>query len=135
MGSTEQFINCPECGYEEAFERIESKYLSIHRFCYRCGYDHHQLGAPGYPTPLLVKDVKSGGNGAVYWKMKGRDILHYAPIEEICMEKLMKQRERYRVEFLEYTYEENGQWFIKDIVTEKTRPYDRTYSYFAEYLY
>ena len=46
----------------------------------------------------------------------------YAPRQQVRLDK-MKALDKYK--YFEVSFEEDGKWFLKDLVTGKTRPYDK----------
>ena len=86
MSGTEEYIICPECGYEKGYEHTDWKDVVFWRHCERCGYTVDFQGEPedclplilGHPPapevwlrgPRIRRCEVSGGTGLCWWRMK-----------------------------------------------------------------
>lgn len=134
---------CQRCGYQRAIEGERADWVPL------------VLGNPSGieftdDFPRLTRDEESGGYGVLFWEMKEGegeeepsygsndpepetpplDKPHrapvtkfgYAPVQQVYLDKI-KALDKY--EYLEFSFEVRGKWFLKDFVTGKQRPYDK----------
>ena len=154
MGSYEGPMDCPICGYEYATEYDNSTTGERYEHCQRCG---HSLAIELYPQDSAgsLERREGGGIGVFCWRMKPGEEeddpaeaaynddnfppsnkpwkaptskVGYAPRQEVRLDK-MKALDKYK--YFEVSFEENGQWFLKDLVTGKTRLFDKPGDYWT----
>jgi len=130
MGSTQTHDKCPRCDYDYAmfdfYYRIQAQYV----FCERCGYSykHDQEGEEesfGVGS-FRVMPVQGAGVLGSFDKLEDREQF----LKDFKDGKMVDEEGKQPKE-LTYTFLENGEWFIYDLVNDETKPFP-TLPFWAE---
>jgi len=114
---------CLKCGYTHAEEEADYESGKIYTECDRCGYCECKVIIGKLPKGLRYL-YRKGGRG-IYLKKPDATVIGISvgPVKKGLIQELREQAE----EMVEcrYTFKRNGQWFIKDLKTNKKVPYSR----------
>jgi len=123
MDSIWSEIKCPECG----FERAVSDFYKEHGYkcvrCWRCGFFKQTIsGKKANLGDSVVSGPQSiGGRGCFICKYKGEKCFPTGPVSKRIIKWL--KAESGKMVVCKYTFKRKGQWFIRDLLTNKTMPF------------
>ena len=120
--------SCPKCGYEQAMLEHDGRTEEETFLCYRCGfYSDTKLDREKslFPDDIVWDHKEEGGMGTYFFKIRGDARGQWGPVDEELVKKLKTSLHKCSV--CRYTFNRNGQWFIKDLINEKERPFSSNF--------
>jgi len=133
LGSVISEIQCSVCGYEQAYIDYYYKSNEEYIFCSRCGssFSVNIINRPKndeYPddwepkyknTKHITKHAYAIGKTRGISSCGGLKTKDLNNFKQVIKKKLYKKE----IKHAHYTFEQNGKWFIKDLVTQKTKKF------------
>jgi hypothetical protein len=123
MDSIWSEIECPECGFERATSDFNKELGCKHIKCWRCGF--FKATKSGKATSATISVVpgprKIGGRGCFICRYRGEKDSPIGPVSKKIIEWL--RAESGKMVVCKYTFKQKGQWFIRDLLTNKTMPF------------
>ena len=114
MSGSMEYIDCPKCGHADA--AFQEDVWSTWMLCDRCGYTIDKR-----PDLLPWEPEELGGNGCFHLTSKRGAGVYLSPVEITILNNIMRDLDKFGR--AEYTFEEDGKWFIRDLLKNETRPF------------
>lgn len=124
MSSAVTDIECPKCAYKEAMLEGDNRTGSKYLFCDRCGYgasEYIDEEKSTYPDNLVWEFNESGGDGFYHYHQKGMVAAEGGSADKETVEFMKDNLDK--LDLAWYSFQENGKWFIMDLIKNETRPY------------
>lgn len=124
MGSVLSDIECPSCGFEHATSDFYYKTGEEYIFCSRCGFSEETTTdrkKSRFPDSVVLVRERKGGKGCYICKPKGAVAFCLGPVSKKVIESLKANLAELAT--CKYTFRRKSQWFMKDLLTNKTMPF------------
>ena len=125
MGSGMSEINCPKCDYERAIGSASTNGGYYYTQCYRCGYLLEEIldrKKSKFPDDVVWNIEETGGNGSFVTRAKGESGSTIGKLSEEAKQYLEANLDKY--DLCKYAFEQNSKWYVQDLLTGTTKPYD-----------
>lgn len=133
MGSVQGFTKCPKCNFNSLFFDDYYKSGEIYMMCKVCGfaYESEISNRDSYVEgeewkPEYKEEETQGGGCYSFMPTEGIGSVGVLnPKEGSCLEFekwILEEHEKTPFSKATYTYEEDGVWFSKDILTQTSTP-------------
>ena len=123
MRNIEDYPDCPKCGYEGALYEYDPETKETWLLCERCGYevrDSIDWEKSSPPDILIWKHEEEGGNGYLRYAEKGKSS-SMVSVDEARICAMKEHLDKLAV--AKYSFQENGKWFVRDLLSNKTIPF------------
>lgn len=124
MGSVLSEMECPSCGFEHATSDFYYKTREEYIFCTRCGFSEQTTidrKKSKFPDSIVLVRERKGGKGSYIYKPKGAVAFGLGPVSKDVIESLKANLAQLTT--CKYTFRRKSQWFIRDLLTNKTMPF------------
>jgi len=123
MGKKISKAGCPKCGFKHYMNEVCCMCGNEHICCYRCGYTEVKVirNKEQFSKPVIKQLRRGGGIGCFIYRHNGAKFAVFGCVTNGVVETLKAELDA--MAECRYTFKKKGQWFIRDLISNKTMPY------------